>query len=218
MEVFRELAVEGSEDQILALIEATTVRLPEGWIRDTEAEANFVSLGLSTDGSRGFAFSRRQTSAEGTPAAGVFLLFEGGEMRVVNIVPHEKSQLSIAEYNRVLEEFEAVAFRPAAEALGLVVRMTSADAEPTAWMSADTAELLRRFSVLANMSTGASHPLDRRRWHEFIIATHRERARLDVSTLERILVEVHGWPEDRASDLACEYELARELLKDYDQS
>lgn len=217
MEVFRELAVNGTDDQILALVEAASARLPEGWIRDSEAEAEFSALGGASGGGRGFAFSRRAES-EGRPAAGVFLLSEDGEMRVVNIVPLEKSQLSIAEYNEVLEEFEAAAFRPAAEALGLRVKLTAADAGPTAWMSPDAADLLRRFSILANMSTGASHPLDRRRWHGFIIATHRERARLDASTLGRILVEVHGWPAGRASDLACEYETARELLKDYDES
>lgn len=217
MEVFRELAVNGTEDQIIALVEVATARLPDEWVRDDEAEADFAALGGLSDGEKGYAFSRRVAS-EGKPMAGVFLLFEDGEMKVVNIVPLEKSRLSIAEYNGVLEELEATALRPAAEALGLDVRMTAGDAEPTTWMSPDAADLLRRFSILANMSTGASHPLDRRRWHGFIIAIHRERSRLDASTLERILVEVHGWPADRASDLACEYETARELLKEYDES
>lgn len=217
MEVFRELAVDGTEDQILALIEAATERLPAGWIRDTEAEAKFTPLGGSTDGSRGFAFSRRNPSEE-KPAAGVFLLFENEEMKIINIVPLEKSQLSVAEYNQVLEELEASALHPAARALGLSVRMTSPTAGPADWMSPEAADLLKRFSILANMSTGGSHPLDRRRWHDFIIATHGERSRLDASTLERILIEVHGWPLDRASDLASEYETARELLKDYDES
>ena len=58
-------------------------------------------------------------------------------MKGVNIVPLEKSRLAIAEYNGILKEFDASAFRPAAEALGLAVKMTAGDTEPTAWMSPD---------------------------------------------------------------------------------
>lgn len=39
MEVFREFTVNGTEDQIIALIEVATTRLPDGWIRADEAEA-----------------------------------------------------------------------------------------------------------------------------------------------------------------------------------
>jgi hypothetical protein len=83
-------------------------------------------------------------------------------------------------------------------------------------VSKETAQLLHHFSVLANKSTGATHPSDERRWFEFIGAAHREDASLDDRTLERWLREEEDWPEDVASELAAEYEKARSLLKFYD--
>lgn len=216
MEVFRELVVRGSESLIEALVTAVTDALPEGWIRDVDAERRLASFGGTFAGSKGFAFSR--LSNETGPSAGMLLLYEDGELKVANIVPHEKSELSIAEYNAVLGEFERFALRPAAERLGLPLETTAPVADATAWMSPAAAELLRSFSVLANKSTGAAHPLDRRRWHKFMIAAHREGARLDGWTLRRLLSEELGWSSDRAGDLAEEYELARELLRDYDAS
>ena len=83
------------------------------------------------------------------------------------------------------------------------------------FMSEQTARLLASFSHIANKSM--PHPLDEERWREFLIAAHKENARLDESTLNRWLVEDEGWLEDSASDLASQYYFARELLRDYDE-
>ena len=85
-------------------------------------------------------------------------------------------------------------------------------------VSPAVAEALRRFSVLANKSTGASHPLDRDRWFDFILLAHRENAQLDASVLARWLSESEGWFEDCARDLAGEYERSRSLLTRYEAS
>ncbi len=69
-----------------------------------------------------------------------------------------------------------------------------------------------RFSVAANKSTGASHPLDRRRWIDVILTSHKSGRQLDECLLSRSLRERGGWSPDRASDLAGEYEFALELL------
>jgi hypothetical protein len=74
------------------------------------------------------------------------------------------------------------------------------------------AEKFRYFSSCANKGTGASHPQDRERWNDLVLATHQERSTLDASTLRRWLVEVEEWPPEVADPLAIEYEYGRELL------
>ena len=75
---------------------------------------------------------------------------------------------------------------------------------------------LKSFSNNANMST--LHPLDSERWRKFLLLAHKDKVDLDAQILTRWLVEEWRWPEDRAFDLAVEYEFARELLDDYDES
>jgi hypothetical protein len=74
------------------------------------------------------------------------------------------------------------------------------------------------FSRLANKSTGAAHPMDKKRWYAFLIAAHRASKRLDSDQLARWLVEVEAWSAGRAQDLAIDYEFALGLLEQYDQS
>src|SRR3546814_8731568 len=72
--------------------------------------------------------------------------------------------------------------------------------------------LFRSFSAAANKATGASHPLDQRRWFDFIISAHRSGKDIGTDRLARWLHEVEGWDEDSAHRLAGEYERCKELL------
>ena len=100
----------------------------------------------------------------------------------------------------------------------LDVRVTSDEAAITDWISSDAADLLEYFSNLANMSTGAGHPLDFQRWARFLVQAHKEGAALHSSFLSRWLIEELRWPADHANDLARDYQFARDLLKVYDES
>ncbi|OFV96461.1 MAG: hypothetical protein A3H28_05510 [Acidobacteria bacterium RIFCSPLOWO2_02_FULL_61_28] len=87
-------------------------------------------------------------------------------------------------------------------------------------MSEQTARLLASFSHTANRSM--PHPSDQQLWRQFLIAAHKENARLDESTLKQWLVEEGGWLEDvvlgiSARDLVSQYNFARDLLRDYDE-
>jgi len=75
---------------------------------------------------------------------------------------------------------------------------------------------LNAFESMANI--GSLHPLDRDRWRKFLLLAHKDRVDLSSDTLERWFREEHRWPDDRASQLAIEYDHARDLLKDYDGS
>lgn len=138
--------------------------------------------------------------------------------RVSNIVPRNVGQLSIGQYNAILQDFFTVVAKPAADAGGFTADMTSAHEQIEHWVGAETARALRTFSDLANKSTGAGHPKDQERWFKFLVLAHRSKKTLDAERLGRWLVEVEGWPEEAARSLAIDYEFARALLEFYDSA
>ena len=149
--------------------------------------------------------------------SGMVLWQEGEGYRVSNIVPRNVSELGITKYNAILRDFVARVAEPAASSNGFDIVLTSSHQSLDDWLDAEPATALRRFSRLANKSTGAAHPMDRERWYAFLIATHRTSKRLDTDQLVRWLVEVEHWSEDTAHELAIDYEFALGLLEQYDQ-
>lgn len=141
---------------------------------------------------------------------------EGGGYKVSNIVPRNVSELGITKYNVILRDFLVRVAEPASRAGCFEVELSSPHQSLDDWLDADPATALRRFSRLANKSTGAAHPMDRDRWYAFLIATHHASKRLDTDQLVRWLVEVERWSEDRAYELAIDYEFALGLLEQYD--
>ena len=215
MKQFKDLDITGPDEQFLVLIDAVSTNLPAGWRRDPEAEARMDKLDLEgTDA--GFSFARDAT--EGDPPAHLFLRRERGRLHVSNIVPRDDGQLSMSQYNGILDEFADTLRTHLPSYSQLTMRVTSDEAAITDWVSSEAADLLKHFSNLANMSTGAAHPLDFERWTHFLIQVHREGSIIHSSFLSRWLIEELGWPPDRADDLARDYEFARDLLRAYDQS
>lgn len=143
---------------------------------------------------------------------------EADGYRVANIVPRPAGELGITNYNAILQDFLERVARPAAQAGGFEIELTSASQSLDNWLAPEPAAALRRFSRLANKSTGAAHPMARERWYAFLIATHRSTRRLDADQLARWLVEVERWSDEKADGLAIDYEFALGLLEQYDQS
>ena len=102
MKQSKDLDITGPDEQFLALIDAVSSHLPAGWYRDPEAEAHMERLDLErTD--PGYAFAR--DAREGDPPARLFLRRERGRLHVSNIVPCDVGQLSMGQYNAILDEF-----------------------------------------------------------------------------------------------------------------
>jgi hypothetical protein len=208
MQVFRDLLIRGEPDRLTATVAEIDRSLGEGWFRDEETERRLAAVptagrsacfGCSDGGSR--------------PAATIVLTAKGPDLLYVsNVIPHSRRQLDYDQYNRIVTEFHDRFVRPAVAKTGAVAELTDTQADLERWLFPAAAEKLRRFSSRANRGTGASHPQDRERWNEFVLAAHKDRSILDASTLRRWLVEVEGWPPEVANPLALEYESGRELL------
>ncbi|MBX9627001.1 MAG: hypothetical protein K2X82_24580 [Gemmataceae bacterium] len=210
MQVFRDLYVRGEPDQLAAAMGAIAAAVTGDWARNTEAEERMRELALRNEGDT-YCFSCLRRA--GRPSATVFLSPKDERTYYVpNIVPREQRELSRAEYNHILEDFFTRFVRTAAAGTGASAELTEPDADLQRWVSPETVKKLQRFSRTANKATGSSHPSDRDRWYDFIIAAHRDGARLEAGTLARWLQEVESWDEEQAYKLAVEYEFAQELL------
>jgi hypothetical protein len=208
MEVFRELFIRADAQRMAAAVDEIEASLPGGWRRDRAIEAGHRSRAPFSP-----AFCFVCSTTDRRPAARLFLTQKNSNsFYVSNVVPTERHQLSHAEYNTILEDFFQTVWKPYAEHAGIDHELTGADAGLEHWLSSDSADKLRQFSLLANRGTGASHPNDRQRWNDFVISAYRDGSQLDASTLQRWLIEVEGWAPEIAGQLAVEYEYGRELL------
>jgi len=209
MEVFRDLTIHGDAERLAKTMDLVERCLTGGWSRDRAIEERLQRLGPRKAVDYCFAC----TKEEQRPAANVFFTEKDpGTLYVPNIVPKIQHRLAYGQYNALLEEFYQRFVRPAADQTGTVAELTGNQADLDHWLSRPAADRLVEFSRGANRGTGSSHPSDRERWNDFVLAAHRERSSLDASTLRRWLVEIEGWAPEVAEQLAIEYEYGRELL------
>lgn len=205
MKVFRDLYIRLNGSKIEDLIEQFTARTGDHWNRALDREKDAGSMGEK-------AFSFEHTAGDGLERAGLSLFQkEGDTWYVPNIIPLDSSQLSRDQYNKILENFLDTIVRPSIAGLPVTAELSGDIVILKDVVGEDVAALLHKFSVLANKSTGSSHPCDRNRWFDFLIAVQRKRISLDTDLLINSLME-DGWSEDRAHDLAIEYEFAIGLL------
>lgn len=210
LEVFQELVLHSPDRASVRKQLLEQVKDPWRHAADRERAVQV----LAPDGGDVVAFVRAAQPGVGEVALLLWQDVDG--YRVTNIVPHAAGELGIAKYNLVLRDFVERIAKPAASRGAFEVRLTEPYRSLDDWVDPTVADDLRRFSHLANKATGASHPLDRKRWFAFVIGAHNTSAPLDPGQLARWLEEVEDWPADTARELAGEYEYARALLAAYD--
>jgi hypothetical protein len=168
-------------------------------------------------GTSGDVLAFEREASEDLPSATLWLWSQSDGYKVTNIVPANAGKLDYSEYNAILEDFEQRVASPAAQQTGFQIETTSSQQSIEDWIPQKAAETLRRFSRTANKSTGSGHPLDRERWFKFLIEAHSDNGQLDTELLARWLVEVEGWSDEQATELAMEYEFGLGLLTEYDR-
>lgn len=212
VEVFRDLYLRGPIARRSDLRQALIAAADDPWYYDPDRAA---VIGRNAPGADILAFGRK--ASNDLRAAGLTLWSRDDGYYVPNIVPIEFGELGIAQYNAILADFIERIVRPVASQFDYRIDATEARQDLKDWTSADAARKLRVFSAAANKSTGASHPMDQRRWFDFIIAVHDCRKTIGADYLVRWLHEIEGWDEESAHELAGQYETALSLLQRYDE-
>lgn len=210
--VFEDLKLTGPDAARSLLRQELRRQAIAPWRYATEMESE---LPIHAGNERAMPFQREQ--GEGLAAAALFLWPIEGGFHISNIVPLKVRELDIASYNALLEDFVTRVAQPAASASGFQIETSATRQSLKDWLSPDAGDALQRFSACANKSTGSAHPFDRERWFDFLVAVHRDGRKISTDYLIRWLVEVEGWADDQAHDLAIEYEFGLALLNSYDQ-
>lgn len=211
--VFQELHLESSLDP-MELRKALLRAVEAPWAHAKEQE-KLLSRSMPIRGDV-IVFSRKKT--DGLEACLLSLVLDGRGFKVANIVPREARELGIDKYNRLLVDFaQRVVMRAAMQSPIHVV-----PSEPSLSLSdlvgKQAVRALEAFLSGANKATGSSHPSDRKRWFEFLVAVHREGMRPDGEAFERWLLEVENWPSDTAEQLVGELQFGLALLAYQDHS
>jgi hypothetical protein len=213
IEVFQDLYLR-KRSSSSAIRDSILTQVQEPWRHDPGREEDIRSYASDQED----VIVLVRASFDEIDESGLVLWQKDDDYKVANIVPRNVGELGIANYNTILRDFVTRVAEPAALKGNFEIELTSPNQTLEDWLDTEPADKLRRFSRLANKSTGAAHPMDRERWYAFLIATHCASKRLDSDQLARWLVEVEGWFPERAQELAIDYEFALGLLEQYDQS
>lgn len=207
MKTFRDVTIPLDAEHKKPFVEDIKKILNDGWIHDAEEEARLNEYGF------GEYVCFACMAKEGRNAALLaFMYRDDNALYLTNIVPREKTQLSYDEYNFIAEKFYNRFVFPVTEKLRIKAELTSDNENMEDWISESSSGKLKLFSDVANKSTGSMHPLDQRRWLDFLITVHQEHKNLHGAQLKRWLLEVEHWPQDMAHNLTVEYEFAMDLL------
>jgi hypothetical protein len=212
LEVFQDLFLRGPPNARASLRQALLDHAMAPWRHAGEVHKDPSIYGNEAD-----VLTFKREAGEGLAEATLVLWPRPEGYEVTNIVPIDVRELGYSGYNAILQDFLRRIAVPAARQTGFEVETTAPRQSIEEWIPAKTAEALRRFSRSANKGTGSSHPLDRQRWFEFLIQAHADQRRIDTERLVRWLVEVDGWSDYSAHELAIEYEFGLDLLGEYDK-
>lgn len=210
MKTFQNLYIDLNGYDIDSFIEQLTKNCGKNWKRAFEREENAKYFNEK-------AFSFEYIGGNGLPNAGLTLFEnEKGIWYIPNIIPIEIRELSVDEYNKLLIDFKTSLVEPAIQNTSINFELTKDEIFLENIVGKEAADALKRFSSLANKSTGNSHPCDKKRWFEFLVKAQQAEEklsleRLSFDILKSTLIE-QGWSEEFAYDLAFEFENGRELL------
>jgi hypothetical protein len=218
MKIFDDMTFEGTPDALEKFIERLD-QLPQigPWTRDQEAEQEQQRYGISKNACRFYRLKDRA----GFPDARLWI-FAGekgeGRWRVPNVVPAvEDARFAEETYYLLLTSFREATL-PFANEVGVKISVPRLEVGPEYWLTEKQVKLLDHFSQNGNRSTRSAHPQYRKRWHDFIIAVHRDGSDVSGADVGRILFEYYHWSDRMANELAIEFDQQLDLLRDFAKS
>jgi hypothetical protein len=206
--MFRDLKIGLNGMDPAAFVQAVADRLTGGWRRDHDREDATEQSGMPEY----FVFTK-DGDKELSPVH-LFLtqLHEHeDELWLANIISFRRS-LSYSQYNAVIDSLLSSGLSAVAAEKGAEIVTTSGEQSIQDLVPPFVAAQLQLFSNAANKATAGTHPLDRERWMQFLVALHRSGSELNVDVLGRWLKE-QGWPDDGVDHLTREFEFGIDLLQ-----
>ena len=135
------------------------------------------------------------------------------QLYVTNIVPDEVGQLSIDEYNDLLNSWK----NDYLDDFTGKLNMTKDEVSLIDFVDESIVKKLEIFSHAANKSTGHSHPSDEKRWFDFICTCviHKSKIKEDLLMSE---LKSLGWDETSAYKLTIDFEYGYNAMNFLDEN
>jgi hypothetical protein len=147
----------------------------------------------------------------------VWLVIDNNELKITNITPNKSGQLSFEQYNSILDEFFNIIIKPNIDSRFDIV-ISSDNKTISDYAGPEVSKKIESWIKLANKSTLNTHPLDFKRWTEFVISAHKNESELTTTQLGKYLIDVVGISDEELVDkILLDYEYGRDLLKEYDK-
>jgi hypothetical protein len=191
MKIFQDMSIRVDGDPS-AVADRIAAVLPDRWCRDKEREDRTAPSVQS----RIYTFVLTQGAVK---YALLVLCEQQTSLGVANIIPLQKGEFSKEEYNNILADFVSVL-----NDHRFTVDLGKSEVDLSDLISEIGAKKLRTFSDCANKSTGRSHPMDERRWLDWLLFMVREHHTIDFDDLVYFLGQ-HGWDDETAYKLALDY-------------
>lgn len=225
MHVYKELTFVGTKEKLDELARDIYNVFPANWIKPDSNQ-------MLKDYILADYIGKQAPNAEVSIYYGEDLKRDGC-IKVCNIVPLQKNQLTIDEYNQLLDLFyNDIAKVYCKKNNGIEIIGPSSDQfDPLDYISEEALKKLNLFCNAANKSTGSSHPCDEERWFDFICQTVDDGRVFDYDTLFKFLqdeeywgkeekdclgvIRQFTWDEENAEELASEYDNYVRILQYY---
>lgn len=214
MEVFQDLKISNISESPEEFISQLENKSSGGWVRNKDKE---IKMEKQLGPRHKLFFFTLEDDEEFSPVSLWLAVESSSELSLCNIVSDKKMSLSYSEYNKLLQNFCTNVIERAKSDTGIKVVLTKSEVTINDLIPEQVAEKLLQFSRAANKSTGSAHPLDKKRWLDFLVAAHKNHCNLSDTNLRRLLCEEEGWTEDIAIELMSEYSFSQELLRFYDR-
>ena len=214
MKVFKDLYIYGDPNSEKTFFEQIYNKLPRDWEKSKQADKLKDYLLITYSGRL-------------LPKAMVSLnysLYQEKEcLKIGNIVPVDKSQLTMDEYNKILDLFLSEVVIPYCEKdrhLKYYVSKTD-NFDPLVYISKLSLDKLINFCIKANKKTGSAHPSDEELWFYFICQTVNDDRIFPSEILKQFLMDTDYWGKKRtkswdekiAEELTSQYEICVDILK-----
>lgn len=198
MEIFRELGINDSQENIIQVLHKFQEKYSHRWSRiETPKELKDKYIIYKYRKARNLTLK-------------IYLVQTDSGFRIANILADERNSITKKEYNEAIMDFynDLVKIAPQYEN-----KVTTNQFDPLQIMTQEALEKLRGFYILANKLTGSSHPDDEKRWFAFICQTVEDgRIINDEQEFLEFLQDKDYWGED-----IFEKDVAFELLHEYNK-
>ena len=138
-------------------------------------------------------------------------------LKIFNIVPTNVGSLDYSEYNAILDSFYDECVKQYIQSTNLNVKISSDKLNIEELVGKETYKALVLWESSCNKTTGNTHPMDFKRWANFVIKAHKKSPNFTSDILERWLEESQMWGDDEIiTRLVLDYEYSLNLLNEYD--